>query len=695
MSSQEISDPQESTQKVLVRQALEANKRLQQILIEKAHRIEAELAHADKLLSAASTDDGSDDPHVDVEIPGAKKAAGPFPPSELLNCDSPFFAEASRRLQYMNSITAHPMRGKELDSLAEAVRRENQRLQAYISRGGGSVQIDLERNVEGLDWSLIAEKVSDVSKVKYTADECRIRWLGDRHPQINHNEWTASELKNLGVLVSTYRDKSSKVDWVEVAAKLGTNRTPIDCMRQGLPRQRHGWTAEADKKLLDAVQLFGIDNWNLVARHVSEHATGVQCQTRYRKSLDPSIKRGAWTQTEDERLRKAVAAYGNAWMKVAEAMPGRTNDQCHERWTEKLNVSATAMSWTEDEDRVLLESVKTMGNQWKAISVKIGNGKTGTNCRLRHDKLKKLAAKEKVPEQPCARPSTSYTPPDVQPSCSIANAIPTPDADSTAAVAPKPKPKAIGKGKGKAVVQTSILVVPDNSDEASVTPAGASEMPAATLKKGRKRTADNDQPAAPTKKKRKIENLAPTEGETLIVGRPEEPGPSQVSTTATKRPRPRPIKRGKGNQGGLTGPLPDTNMSQDSPQKSSVDAPMMVDTAKSSNASLTIAPEPPEVGTKLTAKSRARTRKTVPDVAAPQDPVPPKMTNKRVANVPILGSRRSSRLASQVTEVASSNSIQLATTSEPIGVNSTTGQPTTVQPAAGDIALPHANQGDM
>ncbi|KIK08551.1 hypothetical protein K443DRAFT_672566 [Laccaria amethystina LaAM-08-1] len=601
----------------------------------------------------------------------------------------------------MNSITAHPMKAKELDSLAEAVGRENQRLQAYRSRGGGSVQVDLERNVEGLDWFLIAEKVSDVSKVKYTADECRIRWLGDGHPQINHDDWTASEVKNLGVLVSTYIDKFGKVDWVDVAAKLGTNRTPVDCMRQGLPRQRHVWTAETDKKLLNAVQLFGIDNWNLVARHVSEHATGVQCQTRYRKSLDPSIKRGAWTQAEDERLRKAVAAYGNAWMKVAEAMPGRTNDQCHERWTEKLNLSSTAMSWTEDEDRVLLESVKTMGNQWKVISVKIGNGKTGSNCRLRHDKLKKLAAKEKaLLERPEAGPSTSHTLPDMESSCSTANAIPTPDADSTAAVAPKPKQRVAGKGKGKAVVQTSILAVPDNSYEASVTPTGASEMPAAILKKGRKRTAVNgiDQPAAPTKKKRKIENLAPAEGGTLIASRPEEPGSSQVSTTTTKRPRPRPIKKGKGNQGGLTDPSPNTNMLQDSPQESSVDdrsTPMIVDVAKSTNANPTTAPIVAEVGTKLTAKSRGRARKTVPDVAAPEDPALPKKANKRVANALTLGSRRSSRLASQVTEAASSSSIQLATTSEPIEANSTTGQPTTVQPAAGDIALPHANQGDM
>jgi len=50
MSSQEISDSQELTQKVLIQHALGANKRLQQILTEKAHRIEAELAQADKLL---------------------------------------------------------------------------------------------------------------------------------------------------------------------------------------------------------------------------------------------------------------------------------------------------------------------------------------------------------------------------------------------------------------------------------------------------------------------------------------------------------------------------------------------------------------------------------------------------------------------------------------------------------------------
>lgn len=46
-----------------------------------------------------------------------------------------------------------------------------------------------------------------------------------------------------------------------------TNRTPLDCMRQGIPRQRHTWNEEFDKKLYDAVQRYGIDNWSVGTQH--------------------------------------------------------------------------------------------------------------------------------------------------------------------------------------------------------------------------------------------------------------------------------------------------------------------------------------------------------------------------------------------------------------------------------------------
>lgn len=102
--------------------------------------------------------------------------------------------------------------------------------------------IDLDNNVEGLDWTKIAErvrrvfiialitalnyilvKVSDGSSVKRTALDCRVCWIGDRHPRINHGEWATSEVAKLSELVSEALEEKSTVDWVEVAKQLGVH----------------------------------------------------------------------------------------------------------------------------------------------------------------------------------------------------------------------------------------------------------------------------------------------------------------------------------------------------------------------------------------------------------------------------------------------------------------------------------------
>ena len=114
-----------------------------------------------------------------------------------------------------------------------------------------------------------------------------------------------------------------------------------------------------------------------VARVVSEHATAAQCQGRYFRSLDPSIKKGNWSPQEIERLKDAVTGYGNSWVDVAACIPGRTNEQCRERWNEHLASSSAHASWTEADDAMLLQAVESMGHQWKAVSAKVGNGSTG------------------------------------------------------------------------------------------------------------------------------------------------------------------------------------------------------------------------------------------------------------------------------------------------------------------------------
>lgn len=120
-----------------------------------------------------------------------------------------------------------------------------------------------------------------------------------------------------------------------------------------------------------------------MAIYVSEDATGAQCQSRYTRCLTPDGRRGPWSAEEDERLKIAVAAHGSSWVDVSACIPGRTNDQCRERWTDYLHPSIS-QTWSPAEDETLCESVKALGHQWKAIAAKIGHGKTGSLVRLHH-----------------------------------------------------------------------------------------------------------------------------------------------------------------------------------------------------------------------------------------------------------------------------------------------------------------------
>lgn len=115
----------------------------------------------------------------------------------------------------------------------------------------------------------------------------------------------------------------------------------------------------------------------LVARYVSEDATAPQCQSRYSR-LNPALKRGKWSKEEDSHLELAVKAYGNSWIEVAACVPGRTNEQCREHWTE---LSSSRAQWTEEEEKTLVDAVSTMGNAWTKIAALLGHGRTGQQVR--------------------------------------------------------------------------------------------------------------------------------------------------------------------------------------------------------------------------------------------------------------------------------------------------------------------------
>ncbi|KAJ3762914.1 Homeodomain-like protein, partial [Lentinula raphanica] len=280
---------------------------------------------------------------------------------------------------------------KELETLTEAVTAEFRRLKAFEGQGRNLDAIDLAADASNLNWRTIAEKVSDVSTFARSDHECRTKWLGYYRPGICHDEWSSDELRRLNEIVSE-KNEEHALDWVDVAQELGTNRTPMDCMRHGFKLPQHAWDSDADKRLSEAVEVYGTENWPLVALHVSPNVTSNQCLMRYHRSLDPSLNKSPWSDDEDERLNVIVSVLGTTnWPDVARHMPGRTNEMCRERYVEgmrnkgKLKAKGKARAkseWTKDKDEELVRLVGDLGNKWQKISTILGGVHTHNQVRF-------------------------------------------------------------------------------------------------------------------------------------------------------------------------------------------------------------------------------------------------------------------------------------------------------------------------
>ncbi|KAK9722268.1 hypothetical protein K7432_002805 [Basidiobolus ranarum] len=161
----------------------------------------------------------------------------------------------------------------------------------------------------------------------------------------------------------------------------------IPCKRKD--RERCAWTPEEDHLLRLAVQLYGdkTEKWAKIAACVPGR-TNKNCRKRWFHSLDPSLRKGAWTPEEDELLRQGVERYQGQWSKIAEAIPGRTDDQCAKRWRESLDPSIDRAEWSHEEDGLLLEKYEELGSQWQKIS-QFFPGRPGLHCRNRWRKIQR------------------------------------------------------------------------------------------------------------------------------------------------------------------------------------------------------------------------------------------------------------------------------------------------------------------
>jgi hypothetical protein len=218
---------------------------------------------------------------------------------------------------------------------------------------------------------------------KWTADEDKN--LSDAVGAHGGKNWKAIATLVLG----RTRDQCRK-RWQDT---LGSNIDPATALAGR-------WTADEDKNLSDAVGAYGGKNWKAIATLVPGR-TQTQCRSRWHdylvSNIDPKMAlAGKWTADEDNKLRDSVREHGGKnWDGITALVPGRTQFQCRNRWHDTLvsNIDQTTLrkgAWIEDEDSKLKYAVqKYGGTEWDAIAALVPS-RTRTQCRKRwHDFLKK------------------------------------------------------------------------------------------------------------------------------------------------------------------------------------------------------------------------------------------------------------------------------------------------------------------
>nr|AAB58314.1 Cpm7 [Craterostigma plantagineum] len=104
--------------------------------------------------------------------------------------------------------------------------------------------------------------------------------------------------------------------------------------------RRGPWTVDEDFTLINYIAHHGEGRWNSLARFAGLKRTGKSCRLRWLNYLRPDVRRGNITLEEQLLILELHSRWGNRWSKIAQHLPGRTDNEIKNYWRTRVQKHA-------------------------------------------------------------------------------------------------------------------------------------------------------------------------------------------------------------------------------------------------------------------------------------------------------------------------------------------------------------------
>ncbi|XP_020090008.1 myb-related protein Zm38-like [Ananas comosus] len=119
-------------------------------------------------------------------------------------------------------------------------------------------------------------------------------------------------------------------------------RSPC-CDENGL--KKGPWTPEEDQKLVQHIQAHGHGSWRALPKLAGLNRCGKSCRLRWTNYLRPDIKRGKFSQEEEQTILSLHSILGNKWSAIAKHLHGRTDNEIKNFWNTHLKKKLIQMGF--------------------------------------------------------------------------------------------------------------------------------------------------------------------------------------------------------------------------------------------------------------------------------------------------------------------------------------------------------------